>query len=175
MVGGAVILYSRSTATVRRTLNLSEQRLIAKASAIELLELFRSFSRTQLNNYLAKNPVTNSVAAADLYPLCSHRNIIDRARSTQAVVLMNPDPVANLSNSLLDGATPSLKANRFFQIQVINSATLSVVTSACTATPPYAFAVNSPETFLVTVGVTWVPAGNAQPEREVVSAMMLPE
>lgn len=155
-----------------RTQTVAQKKtLMAEALASELLEFFRAQTTKSLRNQLRKNPVTNTTA--NPYYLCSHINLLDRTKN----MIVNEDPIAQLSSTLLDGAS---KANRFYQVFVVDAATLTINSSACnltaasifvsgetpSGTTPYTLTAN--ERFMVTVGVSWGK------DKRVVSSILIP-
>lgn len=192
MIAGIIFLALQNLRTNDAVAAKVENTVVAEIYATELLELFRSMGSADLAGYLANNPYrpplnpsgscsgctncTEPACAAcrqcERYFLCAHINILDRASAGGTVV--NPDPLAALpANNLLDGNTPATKANRFYQVQVIDPITLAADASVCTSNTA-SISLLASQRFFVTVGVTWVPHGKtvADSERIVMSALI---
>lgn len=155
----ALSLSRKSAARLSKT-------LIAEAYAMELVEYFRSQTNGRLAQYLNENPVNGALSP---YKLCAHINLLDRTTG----ILLNEDPLAALPPlSALDGATLGTKANRFYQVQVVDTISLTVNTTKC------GMAAGAPgpnEKYFVTVGVSWVTPDNpSEPPHRVVLTTLLP-
>ena len=148
----------------------SQDQVIANRYAAELLELFRSMTGTQLNNYLFNNAAKFTAGPV---PLCAHVNILDRTTGS----IYNLDGLATLpvSNKLNRGNN-IIAANRYYQVQIIDRNTLALDNAACGRTTPYNFVANPTKRFFVTVSVTYISRGgtNADVQRAVLTTM-LPE
>lgn len=142
----------------------SQERLIADGYATELLELLRSYSTADLVNYLKTNPA----GGASPYPFCAHVNILNRATNK----IYNRNPIAELPENPLDG--PKGKANRFFQVRVVDMKTLAVKNNPyCAQNAQTMTALAADDRLLVTVGVSWIPkTGKAGVQRVALSTVL---
>lgn len=159
--------------------------------AIELLEFFRSHTSDQLKAYLALNPFQDTTCpGCGPYPLCAHVNYLDRKEGK----ILNEDPLAYLpSPNLMDAGDGALKANRYYQVSVVDMTGTAtddamrlqknfcamtakqVYLSQRTPVPGETKELGAQDRFLVTVGVTWVPKGKTvAEERHVVLTTLLP-
>lgn len=157
-----------------------KNRTTAETYASELLEFFVSHTSDQLKRYLEINPVDGlSTGGLGAYPLCSHVNILDRVRGA----VLNSDPIAELPVFNDAGAPIGLKANRFFQVQIVDMTTMNVRRDICDKTARQIFlfgrapaagettGLAENERFLITVGMTW-PGGRNNIERVVLSTVI---
>lgn len=133
----------------------------AELAAVELLEFFQSLTATELRTVLSTNRANGSTAPLDLYRLCSHANLLDRDSGSA----LNPDPLAEINPSVR-----LQQANRFYQVQVINTQTQTLVDAKCNQTAATAV-LNPNERFLVTVGVSW--EGPKKVQRVALSGVVL--
>ena len=181
LIGGtvtilAILAINQVLVSTRRATALEQRRILAESYTTELLEFFRSLGNAQLSAYLQKNPITGlATPVTNLYPLCAHINILDRSGSSAVNrLILNADPIADIGPSLFDGGPPRLSVNRYYQVQVVDITTMVVNAAACGQPPTYVLGAN--ERFLVTVGVTWVPAGqDVSGVQRMVATTVLPE
>lgn len=166
---GALVYYMRATKQVSKQRTASRQLVTAELLAQELSEAFRSLeSGATLRNYFQTNPVNGTLSP---YLLCAHINVLDRNNNS----VLNPDPRADLAASTLDGGSPKLRANRYYQIQVIDLNSMTVDPSFCgkKITDPPALSAN--QRYLISVGVSWVPKEAGLADLKTVSlATLLP-
>lgn len=177
--------YAQSLVSNRKVIKKLEQSNVAENYAAELTETFLSLSSSQLAGYLSAVP---AVPGTPAYPLCAHINLIDRAASSGSTpTFMNRDPMADLPplSFIENSQSAKFAANRFYQVQVVDLATLAVNAAACgksTATGgtcgviggTYVLCPN--ERFLVTVGVSFVPTGKDEKSvQRIVVSSVLPE
>lgn len=166
---GAAFTYAQINNVSMRKIGLeTADKVIADTYATELLEYLRSQPSMDLIEYLKTNPA----GGAGVYPLCAHINIIDRR--TAAVI--NPDPLAALPANPLDGTAPQLRSNRFYQVNVIDLNSMTIKTDPyCNRTALNLPGLTASERLLVTVGVSWVPKGQAAINaRRVTMSTVLP-
>lgn len=166
---GAAFAYSQiNTVSLRKVSLETADKVIADTYATELLEYLRSQPSVDLIEYLKTNPS----GGAGIYPLCAHINIIDRRNAA----VINPDPIAALPANPLDGTTPQLRSNRFYQVNVIDLSTMTIKTDPyCNRTALTMPALSASERLLVTVGVSWVPKGQvAANAKRVTMSTVLP-
>jgi len=169
IVAGAFVAFNRGLMSLENRTLRARQSLVAETQAMELLELFRSFSTAHLKDYLSTNPVSASFGA---YPLCSGINLIDRGSGN----ILNEDPIATLpSSNLPTHESSALHPNRFYQIQVVDAVTLAVNKDACAETAA-TVTLGADDRFMISVGVSWVPNGKKPEEvRRVVMSTLLPD
>ncbi len=176
---------SGSLLSSRKASKPLEQKNLAENYAAELIESFFSISGTQLAGYLSAIP---AVAGTPAYPLCAHINLLDRVATGGTTVYLNRDPMADLpATSVLENLVDNkYHANRYYQVQVVDAPTLAVNAGACgyytTAIPgPCGVSGNNyvlcaGERFLVSVGVSYVPAGKTEANvQSIVLTTVLPE
>ena len=173
MIAGAIgvllsMIFTQSLSYTRKAVIQFRNRAVAEDYATELLELFRSLSRDQINQYLMVNPVTSSNVPGDRYPFCAHTNLLDHASGQY----LNPDPLANLPPNLLNRGAIPLLSNRFYQIQVVDLVTMASKSVVCDTVAPYDFVANPGDGFLVTVGVSWPSSTKRLFERVVLSTLI---
>lgn len=185
LVTVSILYWIKSSVDSRNQQVVQKHSLVASLYASELLELFRSHKSDRLKTILSKHP-THSLAAP--YPLCAHINLLDRKSGK----ILNADPIAELpEGNLLDGATLQTRANRYYQVQVVNikgdasNDAITVNPGACVKTAkditlsgrtPAAgesFTLTSDERLMVTVGVSWFPKGKKEPQQVVISTVLI--
>ncbi len=171
LVGFATVIFVRSAAQAKQATRDRMETLKAELYALELLEGFQSMRESGLKTYLARNPISGSTDANELYALCAHINIQDRM--SPGGPIMNPDLLANLAPDEGFGVVASSAdtPNRFYQVHVMDMTTLAVNTVHCNLAPP-AIVLGPNEKFFVTVGVTWKNR-NSQLHRVAMSAPIL--
>lgn len=175
----------------RKSVRVFEARNAAEDFAAELLEFFVGFTTLQLGGYLRRN-IPQFSALVQRHPLCAHVNLLDRTATlpTGPQIIMNADPLAALpANSVIENAQSSkFRANRFYQVMVVDSTTLAPNPAACGRIPDPNNAVPcgvrgvsdyvlcAGERFMVAVGVSFVPFGKDETslERISLSAMVDP-
>ncbi len=175
----------------RKAVRVFEARNAAEDYSAELMEFFVGFTSLQLAGYLRRNAPQFS-AGVPRHPLCAHVNLIDRAATLAggAPVIMNADPLAVLpANSVIENrASSKLRANRYYQVMVVDSTTLAPNPAACGRIPlptntapcgvrgPADYVLCAAERFMVAVGVSFVPFGKDETnvERVSLSAMVDP-
>ena len=147
--------------------------LLAEAYSVELLEFFRSFRPRRLANYFSVNRYDpGNLLGLGAYTLCAHINLLDRANTN----ILNEDPVAQLPLNRLDGNNDPIRANRYYQIQVVNMDDLTVNVARCNTTTEGGFSLAPNERFLITVGTSWIGTGNESGKvKRVVFSTILPE
>lgn len=160
-LGLGFFIYSQSASQAQQRKLL--ETVAAKSSALELIELFRSFHRRDvLIGYMTPRG----------FKFCETINELNRSTSS----VQKADPTAVLSESVFPGSA-ALKANRDYRVDVIDISTMDVISSRCgqTASAPTP-ALGANERLLVTVGVSWVPLDNKVSEaRRVTLSTLLPE
>ncbi len=162
----AIVLAQTGNRGIHQVQQHSQERLMANGYATELLELLSSYSTNDLVDYLKTNPA----GGASPYPFCAHINILNRATNK----IYNRNPIAELPANPLDG--PKGKANRFFQVRVVDIKTLAVknnpycAQNATTMTP-----LTSDDRLLVTVGVSWLPKTGKTGVQRVALSTVLPK
>ncbi|MBI1859319.1 MAG: hypothetical protein HYR96_00160 [Deltaproteobacteria bacterium] len=182
-----VLYFSQSLMYSRKQSVELNHTVIAENYAAELLEYLRSQTPQQLKANFSKNPVNATLGA---YKFCAHINLLNRTDG----VTLNLDPIAALPPSVLDGATPQTKANRYYQIQIADiegtaaSDSITVNKNYCANTAKEVFLYNIPqgagetvgllknERFIITVGVSWYQrdkSGNNL--KQVVLSTLIPE
>lgn len=164
-----VLYFQRSSNSLRKIAAQADDKLIADAYAAELLDLFRGYSTDDLLNYLKTNPT----GAGTAYPLCAHVNLLDRTTGK----VLNRDPIAALPpENLLEGVGPTKKANRFYQVHIVDMSTLTIKKSPfCNQNANTLGARAAHDRLMVTVGVSWVPNGApVAAVRRVVMSTVLP-
>lgn len=178
----AVFCFSKSLISYRKSAIGVRDTQIAEAYAAELLEFFRSHKSDQLKEYLKLNPIGGGL---EPYPFCAHVNILDRT----ADKIVNEDPLAALPTFTGLPGSGNLRANRYYQVQIVNVKTLAVNKARCADTaksiylngripvaPNETIALSSEERFLITVGVTWVAQRmNKEDVKRVVLTTLIPE
>lgn len=132
---------------IRTPMTKGNQNTVAIALATELTELFRSMSNDLLLAYLRRNPGPTGLAP---YTLCTPVNFLDRETGQIA----SPDPLANLTDPPPSTAGMN-NLNRFYRVEVIDRVTLVTNAAAC-GQDPNAFGRGANESFVVTVGVSWM-------------------
>jgi hypothetical protein len=175
----------------RKAVRIFEARNAAEDFCAELMEFFVGFTSAQLAGYLRRDPPQFS-ALIPAHPLCAHVNLLDRTATLAAgpEVLRNADPLAALPVNTLIENNQSFKfrANRFYQVMVVDSTTLAPNPAACgrianpTNTAPCGvrgasdYVLCAAERFMVAVGVSFVPTGKDETgvERVSLSAMVDP-
>ncbi len=146
---------------------LLHETLVAEFYATELLEFFRAQSKNALRTYLTNKP----------YRFCAHINILDRQGAIHSI--LNPDNIALLpSPNYLDGSTPATESNRYYQIQTIDLATFELNGGSGKPRCGESFGTSSllpNESYLVTVGVSWIPKRNSiSSVKRVVMSTLIP-
>jgi hypothetical protein len=156
----AAFMVAYSLRQFRVSTTRSNQKLIAQSYTIELVEYFRSLTNTQLRNYLA---------ASAPYALCASVNLLNR----ETGVVSNPEALANLPAAPLSSGLSGMTAlNRFYRIEVINRLTLAANAAACGQSPAV-YARGADESFLVTVGTSWIDPQLGSDARESLLSVML--
>ena len=165
--------YSQSLAKNHEMVLRTQDLAVGTRFASELLEVFHGMKGSDLDKYLFSNLEAGKFSLGNI-PLCAHINILDRASGST----FNPDSIAALpSSNPLNRGTPATAANRYYQVQIVDSTTLApVVPSPCgnTVAPVFNFAANPNARYMVTVSVTWVPRGKTVQDiqRAVVSTIL---
>lgn len=156
LVGGLILFaavqyYVSNSIKTSHLAHAAHQNVLAEFYAAELAEGFRALeSSANLKNYFQKNPVSPT---GQPYYTCAHINVLDRSNGK----VLNPDPAAKMPPSPLDGPTEALKANRYYQVQVVDASTLKVDPSFCDKKIDDLPVMSASHRFLVSVGVSWVP------------------
>lgn len=171
ILSSGFLLFSRSMSVIQKQRRNQADKVMAGMYASELLEFFQSFqTAAELEKYLKRNPINGRTRSVDLYSFCSEINILNRQTGRK----VNADPIADLPATRLDGANAKIVANRFYRIDIVNLSTLQIDSSACSKNPATAGARGANETYLITVGVSWVPPGRPVSEAtEVTLASVL--
>lgn len=150
----------------KKTLEL-EQTALAEFYGGELLELFRSHTQASFQSFLRNS--SNPDRRDFLY--CSHMNLLDRTNNK----ILNPDTVADLPPSLLDGGAPTTRANRYYQVFIVNAADDLLYDNNVCNKKYRNDAPTATQRYLVTVGVSWIPKGKtAQNAKRVVLTTLIP-
>ncbi len=179
----SILLYAKSLSSATVRMRELHETLIAEGHIVELLEFFRSMTNQQIIEFLKVHPLDRGVVSKKRKPyfLCAHVNLLDRGGTGR---ILNPDPIANILNSPLDGPNFRAQVNRFYLVRLVDLATLKKreergLASECSETAREVdlnkYSLPTIERIEVTVGVSWVSQARPGETRRVSLKTLLPE